>query len=73
MPVKRRPKSADFYTNVVYLMIANVGGSWADVSTSITTEAILVDQPEKIELKYCIIAVNKAGEGQPSNTVIVVL
>jgi hypothetical protein len=47
----------------------------------------LVDQPEKTELEYRVIAVNlvpekplpwfcnrgKAGEGQPSNTVEVVL
>ena len=35
--------------------------------------ATLVDQPEKIKLEYRVIAVNKAGEGQPSNTVMVVL
>ena len=35
--------------------------------------ATLVDQPEKEELEYHVIAVNKAGEGQASNTVIVLL
>ena len=49
------------------------GGSWQDVATAILTEATLVDQPEKQELEYRIIAVNKSGEGQPSNTVEVVL
>jgi len=48
-------------------------GSWQDVATAIITEATLVAQPEKTRLEYCIIAVNKAGEGQPSNTVMVVL
>ena len=33
----------------------------------------LVDQPEKTELEYRVIAVNKAGEGPESNTVNVVL
>ena len=30
-------------------------------------------QLEKEELEYRVIAVNKSGEGQPSNTVMVVL
>ena len=40
---------------------------------AILTEATLVDQPEKNQLEYRVIAVNKAGEGQASNTVMVVL
>ena len=49
------------------------GGSWGNVATAILTEAILVDQPEKQDLEYRIIAVNKAGDGQPGNTVMAVL
>jgi len=48
-------------------------GDWADIATAILTESTLVDQPERTELEYCVMAVNKAGEGQPSNTVEVVL
>ncbi len=48
-------------------------GPWADVATAIETEITLVDQTRGIEFAYRIIAINKAGEGQPSNTVIVVL
>jgi len=48
-------------------------GQWQDVATAILTEATLVEQPEKTELEYRVIAVNKAGEGSPSNTVMVVL
>ena len=39
----------------------------------IHTEATLVAQPRGAELEYRIIAVNKAGESPPSNTVEVVL
>ena len=49
------------------------GGSWKDIATAILTEATLADQPKKTELEYHVIAVNKAGDGQPSNTVEVVL
>jgi len=51
----------------------HTGGSWQDVATAILTEATLVDQPEKTELEYRVIAVNKSGGSKPSNTVIAVL
>ncbi len=35
--------------------------------------AALADQPEKTQLEYRVIAINKAGDGSPSNTVMVVL
>ena len=47
-------------------------GAWQDVATAIETESTLVDQPKGIELEYRI-AINKSGEGSPSNTVMVVL
>ena len=47
--------------------------AWQDVATAIETESTLVDQPKGAELEYRIIAINKAGEGSPSNTVMVVL
>ena len=49
------------------------GESWDNIATAILTEATLVDQPEKIQLEYRVIAINKAGQGPASNTVMVVL
>jgi len=42
-------------------------------ATAIETESTLVEQPKGAELEYRIIAINKAGEGSPSNTVMAVL
>ena len=48
-------------------------GVWEEVATAVISEATLVEQPRGKELEYRIIAVNKAGDGEPSNTVMVVL
>ena len=48
-------------------------GPWAEAATAVITEATLVDQQRSAELEYRIIAVNKAGDGEPSNTVMAVL
>ena len=48
-------------------------GAWQDVATAVITEATLVEQPKGKELEYRIIAINKAGDGEPSNTEMVVL
>jgi len=48
-------------------------GAWSEVATAVISEATLVEQPKGKELEYRIIAVNKAGDGEPSNTAMVVL
>jgi len=47
--------------------------SWDNIAMAILSEITLVDQTEKTEIEYRVIAINKAGEGTPSNTVLVVL
>jgi len=48
-------------------------GAWEEVATAVISEATLVEQPRGKELEYRIVAVNKAGDGEPSNTAMVVL
>jgi hypothetical protein len=48
-------------------------GPWSDVGTAVVTEAVFADQPRGKEFEYRVIAVNKAGDGEASNTVLVVL
>jgi len=48
-------------------------GAWEEAATAVITEATLVEQPRGKELEYRIIEVNKASEGEASNTVIIVL
>lgn len=48
-------------------------GPWSDVGTAVTTEATLTDQLRGKEFEYNVVALNKAGEGPASNTVMVIL
>jgi len=48
-------------------------GPWEEVATAVVSEATVVEQPHGKELEYRIIAVNKAGDGESSNTAMVVL
>ncbi len=49
------------------------GGAWEDVGTAVDTEHLLGNQPRGVELEYRVIGVNRAGNGQPSATVTLVL
>jgi len=48
-------------------------GPWEDVAASLETQTTLANQPRKTEWEFRVIAINKAGESMPSNTVLVVL
>jgi hypothetical protein len=49
------------------------GGAWTLAGIAIETEVTLNNQKRGKELEYRIIAVNKAGEGEPGNTVTALL
>ncbi len=48
-------------------------GPWSDVGLAVESEITLTNQERGKEWEYRVIAVNKSGEGQPSNTVMAVL
>jgi len=47
--------------------------NWQPCQTAIQTETFLVNQPQRIDLEYRVVAINKAGNSVPSNTVAAVL
>ena len=49
------------------------GASWVNAGTSTGIEATLTDQERGKELEFCVVALNRAGESLPSNSVTVVL
>jgi hypothetical protein len=48
-------------------------GAWTNAGTAVDTEATLTDQPRGKTLEFRVLAVNKAGNGEASNVVAVVL
>lgn len=48
-------------------------GPWQDVAVAVVPAVELPAEPRAVELEYRVIAVNRTGEGLPSNTVVVVL
>ncbi|NNJ83873.1 MAG: fibronectin type III domain-containing protein [Gammaproteobacteria bacterium] len=49
------------------------GTTWSNADTAMETAIILTGQQQGKELEFCVVAVNKAGEGMASNTVTAVL
>ena len=48
-------------------------GAWKDIGMSVDTELLVSDQERGVDLQFHVIAVNRAGQGGPSNIVRVVL
>ncbi len=48
-------------------------GAWEDAGVATETEYVVANQPRGVDLSYHVIAVNKAGRGQPSGVVTAVL
>ena len=48
-------------------------GAWQDISLAMETNTTLLNQQRGKECEYRVIAVNKAGESAPINTVMAVL
>lgn len=49
------------------------GGDMKEVGSAIISEVTLVEQPRGVELEYAVAAVNKAGAGEPSNSITITL
>jgi hypothetical protein len=48
-------------------------GAWENAGMAVDSETLLNRQARGVELEYRVLAVNKAGEGRPSNVVTAVL
>jgi len=48
-------------------------GDWTEAATASASEITLKNQPRKVKLEYRIVAINKTGQGRPSNTIMAVL
>jgi len=49
------------------------GAAWEDIATAVDVAHLLNNQPRGVEMDFRVLAKNKAGTGQPSATVTVVL
>ena len=73
-PRTRKPKKEAFDCGRAYKVQRKQEGSpWEDIGISTDAEELCSNQPRGVEWHYRVVAVNKAGTGQPSATVTVVL
>ena len=69
----KRPSDGGVVAAYHVQVSAHGAGQWEDVSTCFDTMAVLTSQERGVELSYRVVAVNRVGEGVPSNTVTAVL
>ena len=48
-------------------------GDMKEIGASVVSEITLTDQPRGVETEYAVVAVNKAGQSQPSNSITLTL
>ena len=69
----RKPKDGG-HIAIYLIQVRHFGqGEWRDAGRSFKTAVVLEDQERGVELEYCVVAINKAGEGLESNSVTVLL
>jgi hypothetical protein len=65
-------KNWNYFSSKIQRFVKD-SGRYSDIATSVSTKAELIDQPRLTDMEYRVIAINKAGQSPPSNTVTVVL
>jgi hypothetical protein len=50
-----------------------MGGQWQLVSMTIDSQVVLADQERGVDLDFQVVAVNRAGKGEPSNIISAIL
>jgi len=48
-------------------------GDWQDVGVAVDSIGTVNNQPRKVDLEFRVVALNKAGDGMPSNTIAITL
>lgn len=67
----KEPKDGGKPASYIVLRSEDGGQNWVEVKTAVVSEATLVNQPSGKKLIYQVVAINRAGQGMPSNIVTI--